>query len=66
MSISMHSGLLFGRGKDYLLRLKQEVTVDVILGYRSNSGTAGVEVPCRCLEMFVELQVPFGLSIIVV
>lgn len=51
--------------KEYLLRLKQDVTVDVFLGYRSNSDTAGVEVPCQSLEMFIELQVPFGLSIIV-
>ena len=32
--------------KNYLLELKKQgLTVDVFLGYRSNSDTAGVEVP---------------------
>jgi hypothetical protein len=39
--------------------------VDVFLGYRSNCDTAGIEVPHTSLEMFSELQIPFGLSIIV-
>jgi hypothetical protein len=51
--------------KQYLLQLKHELTVDVFLGYRSNCDHAGVEVPHQSLEMFIELQVPFGLSIIV-
>jgi len=51
--------------KQYLLQLKRDVTVDVFLGYRSNCDHAGVEVPHESLEMFRELQVPFGLSIIV-
>ncbi len=51
--------------KEYLKKLKAELTVDVFLGYRSNSGTAGIEVPSTCLEMFTELEVPFGLSIII-
>jgi hypothetical protein len=51
--------------KEYLLHLKKSLTVDVFLGYRSNSDTAGVEVPYQSLEMFTALQVPFGLSIIV-
>ena len=55
------------RGRiDYLLHLKQDLTVDVFLGYQSNCDHAGVEVPYRSLELFRELQVPFGLSIIVV
>ena len=49
--------------KDYLLGLRDIVTVDVFLGYRSNSDTAGVEVPSESLEMFTALQIPFGLSI---
>jgi len=53
-----------GRKQD-LLQLKNELTVDVFLGYRSNSDNAGVEVPSKSLEMFVDLQVPFGLSIII-
>jgi hypothetical protein len=51
--------------KQYLLELKHDLTVDVFLGYRSNCDHAGVEVPYHSLEMFIELQVPFGLSVIV-
>jgi len=51
--------------KEYLLQLKQLVMVDVFLGYRSDCETAGIEVPHTSLEMFSELEVPFGLSIIV-
>jgi hypothetical protein len=51
--------------KDYLLLLKKSVTVDVFLGYRTNCDHAGIEVPHTSLEMFKELQIPFGVSIIV-
>ena len=51
--------------KEYLLELKKNYTVDVFCGYRSDSSTAGIEVPYTCLEMFTELQIPFGVSIIV-
>jgi hypothetical protein len=51
--------------KNYLIRLKERSNVDVFLGYRSNSETAGVEVPHQSLELFTELQVPFALSIII-
>jgi hypothetical protein len=51
--------------KPYLLQLKNDLTVDVFLAYRSNCDHAGVEVPYHSLEMFTELQVPFGLSVIV-
>jgi len=51
--------------KRYLLELKKRATVDVFLGYRSDCETAGVEVPYTSLEIFIELEVPFGLSIIV-
>ena len=51
--------------KQYLLELKKRATVDVFLGYRSNCVTAGVEVPHTSLELFTELEVPFGLSIII-
>lgn len=51
--------------RDDIRALKRTLTVDVFLGYRSNSDTAGVEVPHTCLKMFTELEVPFGLSIIV-
>jgi len=51
--------------KEYLLELKKTLNVDVFLGYRSNSDTTGIEVPYPSLEMFTELKIPFGLSIIV-
>lgn len=51
--------------RDYLVELKRTCSVDVFLGYRSNSQTAGIEVPPDCLAMFIELDIPLGLSIIV-
>jgi hypothetical protein len=51
--------------KSYLLSLKETLAVNVFLGYRSNCDTAGVEVPHASLEMFTELEIPFGISIIV-
>lgn len=50
--------------KDYLMGLKERLTVDVFYGYRSNCGTAGIKVSHHSLEMFIELEIPFGLSII--
>ena|SRR5450432_3641561 len=54
----------FRERKAYLVQLKQKLTVDVFLGYRSSSDHAGVVVRHESLEIFRELQVPFGLSII--
>jgi hypothetical protein len=51
--------------KESVLQLKHGLTVDVFLGYSSNCDQAGVEVRYQSLEIFRELQVPFGLSIIV-
>ena len=51
--------------KGFLLDLKRTASVDVFLGYRSNVDHAGIEVPAASLEMFVELDIPFGVSIIV-
>ena len=51
--------------KHYLVNLKKSVSVDVFLGYRSNCDTAGIEVPHTTLEMFSELEIPFGVSIII-
>jgi hypothetical protein len=50
---------------DYLKALKQRFTVDVFCGYRSNSPTAGFEIPHTCLELFTALEVPFGVSVVV-
>jgi hypothetical protein len=51
--------------KDYLLELKTRAKVDVFLGYRSNIDHAGVEIPHTSLEMFTELEIPFGISIVI-
>lgn len=51
--------------KRYLMILKRTLSVDVFLGYRSNCDTAGIEVPHTSLEMFKQLQIPIGVSIIV-
>jgi len=51
--------------KQYLLKLKKTLSVDVFLGYRTNCDTAGIEVPYTSLQMFLELKIPFGISIIV-
>jgi hypothetical protein len=50
--------------REQILELKRRHKVDVFLGYRSNCGSAGVEVPHSSLEMFIQLGIPFGLSII--
>ncbi len=50
--------------KEYLLELKENYTVDVFCAYESDSGQAGIEIPYTCLEMFTELQIPFGVSIL--
>lgn len=68
-SLHLHIDMLwntFKGHKPYLLQLKRKLTVDVFLGYRSNCDHCGVEVPHQSLEIFTELEVPFGLSIIVV
>lgn len=49
----------------YLRDLKRKFRVDVFCGYRSNNGTAGFEVDHRCLGLFAELEVPFGVSVII-
>jgi hypothetical protein len=51
--------------KRYLLILKRTLSVDVFMGYRSNCDTAGIEIPHTSLEMFKQLQIPFGVSMIV-
>jgi hypothetical protein len=48
----------------YLRDLKRQFHVDVFCGYRTNSDTAGFEVDHRCLGLFAELEVPFGVSVI--
>jgi hypothetical protein len=49
----------------YLRSLKSKFHVDIFCGYRSNSCTAGFDVDHRCLGLFTELEVPFGVSVII-
>ena len=49
----------------YLKQLKERLTVDVFCGYRSNCGTAGFEVDYQSLVLFTELEIPFGVSVII-
>jgi len=49
----------------YLKTLKRSCTVDVFCGYRSNSDTAGFSVAPSALTIFTELDVPFGVSVII-
>lgn len=50
----------------YLRDLKKQYQVDIFCGYRSNSGTAGFEVEYHCLGLFEELEIPLGISVIIV
>jgi hypothetical protein len=50
---------------EYLKSLKPRLKVDVFCGYRSNCDTAGFEVSHSCLELFIALEVPFGVSVII-
>lgn len=50
---------------EYLRGLKERCSVDVICGYSSNSAAAGFEVGAASLEMFIALDVPFGVSVII-
>jgi len=49
----------------YLRDLKRKFQVDVFCSYRSNSATAGFQVSHRCLGLFSELEVPFGVSVVI-
>jgi len=49
----------------YLLLLKDTLTIDVFCGYRTNHWGAGFQVDSESLEMFVVLNISFGVSIIV-
>lgn len=50
---------------EYLKSLQQHFKVDVFCGYRSNCDHAGFEVSHKCLELFVALEVPFGVSVVI-
>ncbi|MDR0320530.1 MAG: DUF4279 domain-containing protein [Treponema sp.] len=66
--LELHINALWNKIKNKkkeLLKLKEKYTVDVFLGYRSNCCTAGIEFSYKCLDMFTELEIPFGVSIII-
>ncbi len=48
--------------RDYLVGLKARLSVDVYCSYQTNALYAGFEVSHKSLEMFIELEVPFGVS----
>ena len=50
----------------YLRRLKKRYKVDVFCGFQRNSCTGGFEVNQRCLGFFSKLDIPFGVSVIIV
>lgn len=49
----------------YLKQLKKRYTVDVFCGYISDSDTAGFEIDQQALGLFLELEVPLQVSVIV-
>ena len=51
---------------EYPKGLKGRFQVDVFCGYRSNCDHAGFQVSHECLELFAALEIPFGVSVIVV
>ncbi len=51
---------------DAIKDLKTNLNVDIFCGYRSSCDNAGFEVPHCSLKIFEKLEVPFGVSVIVV
>ncbi|HEU4328420.1 MAG TPA: DUF4279 domain-containing protein [Roseiflexaceae bacterium] len=49
----------------FLRELKESASVDVFLCYRSNCDRTGFSVPAVSLAMFVELDIPFAVSVII-
>ena len=50
----------------YLRRLKKKYNVDMFCGFQTNSCTGGFVVDQRCLGFFSKLDIPFGVSVIIV
>jgi len=51
--------------KDFILSLKSDAKVDVFCGYRTDCETGGVDITHKALEIYQELKIGFGLSVIV-
>jgi hypothetical protein len=65
--LSEHLGMLWNHLQPsvaYLRELKKKWRVDVFCGFRTNCQVTGIELDYRLLEIFTELEIPFGLSII--
>ena len=56
---------LRGRKPELLALKEQCLKVDVFLGYRSDCAWDGFEVSPKSLEMFVELDLPFYVSVVI-
>lgn len=61
-----HLWARIGHAAVFLRALKPHAKVDVFCGYRSNCDHAGLEVGHDALRIFTELEIPFGLSVIVI
>jgi hypothetical protein len=49
----------------YLRKLKRFLTVNVFCEYRSNCPQSGFQLSPQALEIFAQLQLPFGISVVV-
>jgi hypothetical protein len=49
----------------YLRKLKRFLTVNVFCEYRSNCPQSGFQLSHEALEIFAQLQLPFGISVVV-
>ncbi len=57
---------VFKPRKQELLELKKRSDIDVFCGYRSNCDHCGVDLSPKSLEIFVQLQIPYRLSMLVI
>jgi hypothetical protein len=49
----------------YLRELKRKVRIDVLCVCRSNTSAASFKIDPRCLGLFVDLDVPFEISVLI-
>lgn len=67
-SLSKHLNALWGaigESAEKIKKLKEKYRVDIFCGYRSDCDHAGFEVDHNSLTIFNKLEVPFGVSVIV-
>ena len=66
--LSEHLRIIWARiqpSTEFIRELKKRYSVSVFCGYRSDCDNAGLELPYDALKIFTELEVPFGLSVII-